>query len=139
MKVTKGYVELVRKFPLVPIKNDAEHKAAIQVSLELGKKDEKMTASERDYYRVLALLIRDYENKRIKNIGSASPQKLLKFLAEEHNLKQVEIARIIGYESHVSNFLAGKRNLSKTEAVKLGNYFSVDPVAFLPVAWKKAS
>ncbi len=51
---------------------------------------------------------------------------------EEHKFKQADIARIIGYESHVSAFFAGKRNLSKTEAVKLGKYFAVDPSVFLP-------
>ena len=42
-------------------------------------------------------------------------------------------------ESHVSAFFAGKRALSKTEAIKLGNYFAIDPAALLPGLLKKAS
>ncbi len=57
---------------------------------------------------------------------------------EGHNFKQADIARIIGHESHVSAFFAGKRNLSKAEAMKLGTYFAVDPLAFLPSLLKKA-
>lgn len=78
------------------------------------------------------MLISDYEKPRTKNKGTASPQELLKYLMEEHKFKQADIARIIGHESHVSAFFAGKRNLSKSEAIKLGKYFAVDPTAFLP-------
>jgi HTH-type transcriptional regulator/antitoxin HigA len=132
VKISKHYIELVKKFPLLPIRSDAQHKAAIRVSLELGKKDGRMTAVERDYYRVLAMLIRDYESRRIRDVALASPQELLRLLAEEHNLKQVDIGKIIGHDSHVSAFLAGERNLNKAEAIKLGTYFGVDPAAFLP-------
>ena len=132
MTATKDYLKLVRKFPLAPIKNKPEHDAAIRVSLELGKKDAGMTKGERDYHRVLAMLIRDYEAGLTVGSEPLSPQELLKFLMEEHGFKQADIARIIGYESHVSAFLSGKRNLSKSEAITLGNYFAIDPVAFLP-------
>lgn len=139
MKANKEYIELVQEFPLVPIKNDKQHKVAIRMSVKLGIKDFDMTSVERDYFRILDMIIRDYENSRVKNKGSASPQDLLKFLLEEHGLKQRDIAQIIGHESHVSAFFAGKRNLSKTEAIRLGNYFSIDPMALLPALNIRAS
>jgi HTH-type transcriptional regulator/antitoxin HigA len=132
MTAFNDYLKLVHKFPLVPIKNKPEHDAAIRVSLELGKKDADMTQGECDYYHVLAMLIRDYEAGHTAEREPISPQELLKFLMEEHGLKQVDVARIIGYESHVSAFLSGKRNLSKAEAITLGNYFAINATAFLP-------
>lgn len=139
MKTSKEYINLVQEFPLMPIDSKAEYKAALEMLTKLGIKDYDMTVIERDYFRVLVMLIRDYESTRVKPKGSASPQELLKYLMEEHNFKQADIARIIGHESHVSAFFAGKRNLSKTEAIKLGNYFAVDPLALLPSLLQKAS
>jgi len=96
-----------------------------------------MTSVEYGYFCVLDMLIRDYECSYVKPKGSATPQELLRYLMEEHNFKQADIARLIGHESHVSAFFAGKRNLSKAEAVKLANYFAVDPLALLPPMLKK--
>ncbi len=139
MKVSKEYIDLVQEFPLVPIRNKAGYKAAMDMLTKLGLKDYDMTVAERDYFRILDMIIRDYESTRVKSKGSASPQELLKYLMEEHNFKQADIARIIGHESHVSAFFAGKRNLSKIEAIKLGNYFAIDPLAFFPPLLKKVS
>ena len=139
MKTSKEYIKLVQRFPLAPIKNDRDYKAAIQISIKLGIKDYDMTSVERDYFRILDMIIHDYEKGRVKDKGSASSQDLLKYLMEEHNFKQADIARIIGHESHVSAFFAGKRNLSKAEAIKLGNYFSIDPAALLPALNMRAS
>lgn len=132
MRLSKEYLALVQEFPLVPIKNDREHKAAIRMSIKLGIKDYGMTSVERDYFCVLDMLIHDYEKSKVKGKGRESPKELLKYLMDEHNISQADIARIIGHESHVSAFLAGKRKLSKTEAIKLGKYFAVDPTTFLP-------
>lgn len=137
MKASKEYINLVQEFPLVPVNSKAEYKAAMDMLTKLGIKDHNMTVVERDYFHILDMIIRDYESSRVKDKGSASPQELLKYLMEEHNFKQADIARIIGHESHVSAFFAGKRNLSKAEAVKLGNYFAVDPGALLPPLLKK--
>jgi HTH-type transcriptional regulator / antitoxin HigA len=132
MKASKEYIDLVREFPLVPIDNKTEYKAALNMLTKLGIKDFDMTSDERDYFRILDMIIRDYEKGKVKDKGSASPQELLKYLMEEHNFKQADIARIIGHESHVSAFFAGKRNLSKAEAIRLGNHFAIDPLALLP-------
>jgi HTH-type transcriptional regulator/antitoxin HigA len=137
MKTSKEYLNLVQEFPLMPIKNRAEYNAAMKMSFKLGIKDYDMTPVERDYFHILDMIIHDYEKPRVKDKGAASPQELLKYLMEEHNFKQADIARIIGHESHVSAFFAKKRNLSKTEAIKLGNYFAIDPMALLPPVLRK--
>jgi antitoxin component HigA of HigAB toxin-antitoxin module len=73
MKITKEYMNLVQEFPLVPIKNRAEYKAAMEMITKSGIKDYDMTSVERDYFRILDMIIRDYENSRVKDKGSASP------------------------------------------------------------------
>ena len=66
MKASKEYIDLVRELPLVPIDNKTEYKAALDMLTKLGIKDFDMTADERDYFRILDMIIRDYEKERSK-------------------------------------------------------------------------
>ena len=73
-----------------------------------------------------------HENEHFK-IDYVAPQDILRSFMTEHGLTQSAIAEISGeYESNLSAFLAGKRNLSKQAAKQLGEHFAVDPMIFLP-------
>jgi antitoxin component HigA of HigAB toxin-antitoxin module len=51
---------------------------------------------------------------------------------QEHGLRQVDLLPYVKHKTHLSAFLKGKRNLSKSAAAKLGARFKVDPMLFLP-------
>jgi HTH-type transcriptional regulator / antitoxin HigA len=128
------YSELVARFPLRPIHNKRTHRAALAMLNEMmGLGDDRMSRDEEDFARVLGLLLREYEQTQAhtKPLADISPRELLQFLMDENGLKQIDIARVIGYKSHVSAFLSGTRGLSASEARKLGEFFSMDPRAFL--------
>ena len=123
------YLELVRQFPLRPLRSDADLDAAVAVIDSLIDQDE-LSAPEQDYLDVLGDLVKSYEDKTIpiKGVGDAD---MLRFLIEQKGVTQAETAKGAGIaESTVSEVLAGKRKLNRAQVGKLARYFHVAPGAF---------
>ena len=57
------YLELVRDFPLRPLRDDEQYQRALAVLDRLFERAPLASSDERDYFRVLALLAWDYENR----------------------------------------------------------------------------
>ena len=130
-KARSDYMRLVNKLPLVKIANEAQYKSAIRVIKELAIKDVKMSKGELQYFEVLSLLIKRYEEERFP-ATYCTPQEILRSFMADHDLTQAAIAEIADdYESNISAFLANKRNLSKHAALRLAKRFAVDPAFFL--------
>jgi len=77
----------------------------------------------------LGNLIETYENKNIPTLAS-SPIESLRFLMEEHSLKQSELPEI-GSQGVVSEILKGTRNLNIRQIKKLGSKFNISPLVFI--------
>ncbi len=123
------YLELVRRFPLRPLRTDADLDAAVAVIDSLIDQDE-LSPPEQDYLDVLSDLVEVYENEAvpIKPVGDAA---MLRLLIEGKGVTQAEAAKQAGIaESTVSEVLAGKRKLNRTQIGKLARYFHVEPGAF---------
>jgi HTH-type transcriptional regulator/antitoxin HigA len=68
------YLDLVRAFPLRPIRSDDDHKRAIAAIDALADRRDGWGADEDDYFLVLALLIERYEDEIYgEGSGAASP------------------------------------------------------------------
>jgi HTH-type transcriptional regulator / antitoxin HigA len=129
--VRNDYIELVNMMPLVAIRSEAQYESSLAVLKKLAIKDAKMTRGELEYFEVLSLLVKRYEDEQFQ-LGHPSPQDVLLSLMQDHELTQVAVAEIADeYESNVSAFLAHKRNLTKQAACRLAAYFSVAPALFL--------
>ena len=74
-------------------------------------------------------LIENYEDREYK-INEASPIDSLKYLMQEHGLKQSDLKEI-GSQGVVSEILAGKRSLNLEQIKKISNRFHVSPVVFI--------
>jgi HTH-type transcriptional regulator/antitoxin HigA len=62
-----------------------------------------------------------------------TPQRALESLMEDNNLSQSELARRLeAPQSVISEFLSGKRGLSRKLVIKLADHFKVSPELFLP-------
>jgi len=123
------YLELVRRFPLRPLRSDADLDAAVAVVDSLIDQDE-LSAPEQDYLDVLSDLIEAYEDETvpIKPVGDA---EMLRTLIEAKGVTQAQAAKEAGIaESTVSEVLTGKRKLNRTQIGKLARYFHVGPGAF---------
>jgi HTH-type transcriptional regulator / antitoxin HigA len=131
-KVSAKYISLIKRFPLAPIKDEDTCDEAVEMMQELTDRFEALTVDERNYLCVLGDLISAYEQKHAlppaKDMGAA---EALRYLMEINGLRQADLVSIVGYKSHLSAFLSGKRGLSVDNAIKLAERFKVDPMLFL--------
>ena len=74
-------------------------------------------------------LIENYENREYK-IKEASPIDVLKYLMQEHGLKQSDLKEI-GSQGVVSEILTGKRALNLEQIKKISSRFQVSPLVFI--------
>jgi HTH-type transcriptional regulator/antitoxin HigA len=128
-KTEDRYLDLVRQFPLRPLRTDGDLDAAVLVVDSLLDRA-KLTAPEKDYLDVLGDLIETYEAEAVpmRPVGDA---ELLRFLIEQKGVTQAATAAGAGIaESTISAVLADKRTLTRTQIAKLARYFHVEPAAF---------
>jgi HTH-type transcriptional regulator/antitoxin HigA len=125
------YLELVRRFPLRPLRTDADLDAAVSIIDSLIDQDD-LSAPEQDYLDVLSDLVEAYDAEAVPMtpVGDAD---MLRFLIEQKGVTQYETAAGAGIaESTISEVLSGKRKLNRTQIGKLARYFHIEPGAFLP-------
>jgi len=117
--VSDDYLNLIKRFPLRPLRSDADLKQAGSVLDEIvGRSD--LSSGERDYMEGLARFIRDYEVEHIRHrLKKLKPIELLKHLMEENNMNTSELGYVLGSRGLASEVLNGKRGLSKTLIAKL--------------------
>jgi HTH-type transcriptional regulator/antitoxin HigA len=92
-----------------PIRNDADHKAALTEIDRLWDAEEG--TPEADMMEVLAILVEDYESKRWP-VTASSPLEILRYAVSEMGRTQSELAELLGSRSRASELLSGKRQLT---------------------------
>ncbi len=109
------YLDLVTEFAPRPIRNEAELIATQERVNELldGK---KLNQDDRDYLRVLGMLIYEYEETN-ESFPVLTDRELLETLMKEYNLKIEDFLSIFGQEQTILDVLNG--NLTSEEAVKV--------------------
>ena len=65
-------------------------------------------------------------------IGAATPEEVLGFLMEQHDLSQYDLAKDLGGQPVVSQILGGKRKLTRDHIERLSKRFGVTPATFYP-------
>jgi HTH-type transcriptional regulator / antitoxin HigA len=129
-RVPDSYLELVERFPLIHIRDDAHLDEALEVLNGLLAPDEDAGAQE--YLDVLTDLIRAYEDEHVA-IPDVSEADILRELMRSNGLTQSELARRSRIsQSTISAVLTGARSLTKGQVIKLAKLFGVSPAAFLP-------
>jgi HTH-type transcriptional regulator / antitoxin HigA len=124
-----SYMDLIRRFPLKPIKNDHEHEQATGIISELMGRN--LDGGSGDYLDTLIVLVNKFEDEQHHIDERMTPQEALRALMEANGLNQSAVGRIIGSESAVSMFLKGDRGLSKGQIRKLAERFKIDPMVFI--------
>ena len=129
---TDIYFELVKQFPLIPIKDERHYGEAVAFLGNLAIRGEnELDAGERDYLDALTQFVGDYEDKHLRiELGRMKPLQALKFLMRENGMKAIDLGKLLGNRSLASQILNGKRGLSKTHIRILCNRFKVEPGLF---------
>ena len=128
-----AYLALIHRFPLRPLRSDAELNAAAAIIDELTDRD-GLSAAEADYLDVLGDLVERYEDEHVA-MPRVSDAAMLRSLMDEKGVRQADVARGTGISKTVlSLVLNGKRDLTRGHIAALSKYFGVDAAAFLDPA-----
>ncbi len=114
------------------IESDAEYERLEEIFDKLiSKGEEKMSPEENRLFGLLANLLEEYEARTLAPVPDLSPREILSFLMRENNLKQTDMTEIFGTQSIVSEVLAGKREITKSQAKALAERFAMKIEAFI--------
>ena len=105
----------------------AQVRVTIDALLDEVGDDEDHPLAEVLYY--LADQVKSYEDEHFQ-IPKAEPSDVLRFLMEQHGLKQEDLADCAP-QSRISDILSGKRSISKEIAKRLAHRFHVRADVFL--------
>jgi HTH-type transcriptional regulator/antitoxin HigA len=131
LKLDRHYLNLVRQFPLRPIRNQRELKQAMKIAGHLATYDEgTLPAGEQDYLDAITVFIDNYQRSTAVEMPEVSTLSMLKHLMEQHDMNITELGRVIGSQSNASLILAGKRTISKRVTRLLSEHFGVAPSVF---------
>jgi HTH-type transcriptional regulator / antitoxin HigA len=89
------------------IASEAQHTQYVSALLDLERR-KRLTSEERSYAELLTLLIDSYEEEHYP-IPAASPAEVLQELLTANDLRQKDLAPLLGTESIVSEIVSGKR------------------------------
>jgi HTH-type transcriptional regulator/antitoxin HigA len=131
--VADDYLELIKRFPLVPIRNDRHLKDAHAIIDELSSLGEdRLAEGQMSYLLVLGDLAGSYESaafdEMTKNVAGLD---ILKHLMDEHGLTGSDIGRIIGQRELGAKVIKGTRQISREHAKLLGKHFGLPAELFL--------
>ena len=134
-QVPSKYLDLIRSFPLRPIRSDRDLDRAEAVLHRLLDAD-NLSAPEQDYLEILGNLIEEYE-KQAHPIEDVPPHEMLAGLMEAKDVTQTEVSRAAGIPvSTISELLSQKRDFNVAHIEKLCAYFGIGPSAFIHVKEK---
>jgi len=128
--VPDAYLRLVKRFPLIHIRDEAHLDEALKLLNELLRRERDEGAQ--DYLDVLTDLVAAYEDKHVP-MPDVSEADVLRELMRSNRLSQIELAKAVGIaQSTISAVVTGARSLTKGQVLKLAKFFRVAPAAFLP-------
>jgi HTH-type transcriptional regulator/antitoxin HigA len=129
MSTTTEYRELVSKYLPRPIRNDADYRRTLRQVESLMEPHPRPARSM--LIEVLSTLVEQYESREHAT-PEVPPAKMLAHCIEARQITAAHVAKETGIpHATLSNVLAGRRGISKANAVKLGRYFNVPASLFL--------
>jgi HTH-type transcriptional regulator / antitoxin HigA len=119
---------LARTLPAV-IETEAENDRFLAEIEKLIDKDQR-SPEEDKLLDLMTTLVEDFEEKNY-SIPDAPPHEVLQELMRSRGLKQRDLLDIFGSDGIASEVVNGKRNISRTHAKSLAEYFHVPVDLFI--------
>ena len=129
-KITRHFRALEAEIPLKPIRNNDDYSNAVKALnalLDAGAADENHPLA--NLAATLGELIGDFDDRRYP-ATEVSGVATLRFLMEQHNLKQGDLPEI-GTQSIVSEIINGKREINIRQVRELKERFGISADAFV--------
>lgn len=129
LKVPSNYLQLINAFPPRPISNEAEL-LATQKQINLVIDRPNLTTDDRDYLKILGMLVYEYESQhevfpKLKGVD------FLKSMIEDMGLTPKDLVPILGDETIVMDILNDRVTLTPTQVQRLVVFFRVSPEAIV--------
>lgn len=112
----------MRTITIPVIENAESHAAALERILVLWGSPEG--SDERAELDTLATLVAAYENA-VDPWPDLSPREIVLGVLESHDLKQQDLVPVFGSKQQVSDFLAGRRQMSVIQALRMKERYHV--------------
>lgn len=129
-QVAQEYRRLRTLVPLGTLRTKKDYERASEmldtILDEIGEDEKHPLAELAD---ALGVFIERYEAEHVR-IPEAKPAAVLRFLMQEHDLRQSELPEI-GSQGVVSEVLGGKRELNARQIKRLAKRFGVSPAVFV--------
>jgi HTH-type transcriptional regulator / antitoxin HigA len=123
------YMELITEFPPRPITNEAELVATQErINVVLDKR--KITQDDRDYLKILGMLVYEYEEEHEPPMPTLKGIGLLKALMEESHLQSNDLIPLLGDEVVIAEILNAERLLTQSQIAQLAEFFHISPASF---------
>ena len=121
---------LTRILPKV-IETDAEFERYVEQMAALDRKAavRGLSPEEETLLALLERLVQDYDEKI--EIPETPPHKMVRFLMEQHGLRQADFVLVLGSRAQVSDTLNARRGISKAQAKKLAAFFGISAELFI--------
>jgi HTH-type transcriptional regulator/antitoxin HigA len=126
----KVYGELLSQYQPKIITTEEENERAIALVESLTHKSD-LTPEEEQILELLITLVEKFEAEHYPLNNLSTPLSRLTFLMEENQLRQADLIEVFGAKGIASQVLSGKRQISKSHALKLGEFFNLNPALFL--------
>ncbi len=82
-----------------------------------------------EYIKSIVTFLEAYEKQEFP-IKSADPEEVLRFLMEQNELSQYDLASDLGGQPVVSDIVRGKRKLTREHIERLSKRFGISPATF---------
>ena len=129
--LSRHFRAIAKHVPLRPVRTEADYDAAVaalNALLDAGAADEGHPLA--DMAATMGELIGDYDATHYPARDVAA-HDMLRFLMEQHGLRQGDLAQDLGSQGVVSELLSGKRALNLRQIRNLAKRFGVPVSAFI--------
>jgi HTH-type transcriptional regulator / antitoxin HigA len=121
---------LAETLPAV-ITNESEYDRVASLMNKLAViREDRITPEQERLLDHLTLLIEAYDEEHYQ-IPDAAPHEVIQLLMEERGLRNKDLEPALGSCGVTSEIISGKRKPSKTQIIKLAEFFGVAPEVFI--------
>ena len=126
-----AYEELLLESRPEVIETRKQYEAVLHRIAALTRAGSRRTAVETKLFRLLSLLVQDFDRRHALPPDDAGPAERLEYVLEVSGKTPVDLLPVFGQRSHVAEALSGKRPISAVQARKLGEIFHLNPGYFV--------
>src|SRR5262249_910679 len=127
----RKYARLLAKtLPTIIETEEQNERMLREVERLMDKGEDKLSPEEKALFKLMVRLIEDFEEQHYQ-LNAATPASILKELKAAQELQPKDLWKVFGSKSLTSEILNGNREISKSKAKSLAEFFHVSAELFI--------